>query len=370
MSEFSDSEIAFYSKHFALDFWDKEHQNRLKKSKVLVIGCGGLGCPLLMQLALAGVGEITIVDYDIISLSNLQRQFLFKLIDIGKPKAEIAQRELLLLNPYISIKYFLEKSTLFTLEKQVVNFDLIVDCTDSLESKYFTNDSCVYFQRPYLYGAVSTQLGYAALFNKSIFHPNLRTFFPYPHFDSQIDCAENGAFLPLTSMIGGFMAQLAIALLAEIDSSENHFGKLFLYDVNTMNLKSLKANHSNEIYLETLNCYKNHFSNEQLSEIEIQAFTLDEWIQNGNENIVLFDIRSQKEHLFANIGGENIIINDFITNFKAKSDKKYIFYCQHGLKSLKLVKELKLAFPFAKIYSLAGGIHEWSIKIDSKIPIY
>ncbi len=214
----SDLEFERYRKQLNLPEWRKQQQMRLKESKILVVGAGGLGCGALPFLAAAGVGTITILDADVIELSNLARQVLYKTADVGASKALKAAEALQALNPTIVIKGTVENLSAENASTYIAQYDLIIDCTDNFETRYLINDTCVALEKPFVYGAIHAWEGQFAVFHPE--GPSYRSLFPVEPSPQEIpSCDELGVLGVLPGIIGLLQAKEAIFYLAGFESS-------------------------------------------------------------------------------------------------------------------------------------------------------
>jgi molybdopterin/thiamine biosynthesis adenylyltransferase len=212
-------------------------QSKLKKARVLVIGAGGLGCPVLQYLAAVGVGNIGIVDFDKVELHNLHRQILYSENHVGQFKSITTKTILENLNPHIIIQVFEEKLTLENATEIITNFDIIVDGTDNFTTRYIINDSCVALNKPLIYGSIFRFEGQVAVFNHKK-SKNLRDVFPEPPNPEDVpNCSVNGVLGTLPGIIGTLMAQEALKLILELPTLEN---ELILFDTLKLNFTKLK----------------------------------------------------------------------------------------------------------------------------------
>lgn len=231
----SDLEFERYRKQLNLPEWRKTQQVRLKEASVLVVGAGGLGCGALPFLAAAGVGNITILDADIIELSNLARQVLYKTSDVGASKALKVAEALQALNPTIVIQGIAENLTAENAAAHLVKHDLVIDCTDNFSTRYLINDTCVDLQMPFIYGAIHAWEGQFAVFHPS--GPSYRTLFPVEPSPQEIpSCDEVGVLGVLPGIIGLLQAKEAIFYLAGFESPAQR--GLMTFDLREMRLSS------------------------------------------------------------------------------------------------------------------------------------
>ena len=231
----SDLEFERYRKQLNLPEWRKQQQMRLKESKILVVGAGGLGCGALPFLAAAGVGTITILDADVIELSNLARQVLYKTADVGASKALKAAEALQALNPTIVIKGTVENLSAENASTYIAQYDLIIDCTDNFETRYLINDTCVALEKPFVYGAIHAWEGQFAVFHPA--GPSYRSLFPVEPSPQEIpSCDEAGVLGVLPGIIGLLQAKEAIFYLAGFESPAQK--GLMTLDLRDMRLSS------------------------------------------------------------------------------------------------------------------------------------
>ncbi len=233
----SDLEFERYRKQLNLPEWRKAQQLRLKEASVLVVGAGGLGCGALPFLAAAGVGSITILDADVIELSNLARQVLYKTSDVGASKALKSAEALQALNPLLAITGVSENLTVENALAHIAPHDLVIDCTDNFETRYLINDTCVSLQKPFIYGAIHAWEGQFAVFHPE--GPSYRSLFPVEPSPQEIpSCDEVGVLGVLPGIIGLFQAKEAIFYLAGFESPAQH--GLMTFDLREMRLSSFK----------------------------------------------------------------------------------------------------------------------------------
>ena len=233
----SDLEFERYRKQLNLPEWRKPQQMRLKESKILVVGAGGLGCGALPFLAAAGVGSITILDADVIELSNLARQVLYKTEDVGASKALKAAEALQALNPSIVIQGITENLIADNAAHYIGQYDLIIDCTDNFQTRYLINDSCETLKKPFVYGAIHAWEGQFAVFHPA--GPSYRSLFPVEPSPQEIpSCDEVGVLGVLPGIIGLFQAKEAIFYLAGFESPAQQ--GLMTFDLRDMRLSSFR----------------------------------------------------------------------------------------------------------------------------------
>ena len=354
-SIFSDAERRRYARHFSLTDVGEEGQELLKKAKVLCVGAGGLGSPLLLYLAAVGVGEIGICDFDVVSESNLHRQILFSERDIGKSKAEIAKARLLDLNPHINYNIHDEKLTSKNALSIFDNYDIIADGSDNFPTRYLVNDACLLTGKPCVFGAVSRFEGQVSVFNMKrsddTFGPNYRDIFPEaPAHGAVLNCAEAGVLGVLPGIIGSMQANEVIKIITGIGKPLD--GRLFLFDAKDFTSRILKIRKNPELKVDKLIDY-DFFCNLKVPEISQQEMNK---MRKAGEDFQLIDVREKEEYEQGNIGGELMPLSEFEQHiFRMSRRNKIVIYCQSGKRSITAVGRL-LDLGFDNVYSLNGGM--------------
>jgi sulfur-carrier protein adenylyltransferase/sulfurtransferase len=359
-STFSQAELARYARHFALPDFGVKGQIKLKNSRVLVVGAGGLGCPVLLYLAAAGVGHIGIIDGDVVDDSNLQRQVLYTVADVGKPKAAAAKARLLAMNPHIDIDVYYEHLTAQNALQIISKYDVVADGTDNFPTRYLVNDACVLAGKVNVYASIFRFEGQISVFNlrqndgeRGV---NYRDIFPTPPPAGLIpDCAEGGVLGVLPGIIGSMQASEVIKVLTNI--GEPLAGRLFLFDAQTFMAKSLKIK-KNPHYqpIEKLIDYELFCGVKTATTIPEISVADFKQMQAQNIDFQLIDVREPYEYAVSNIGAilYPLSILPEKTAFLSRKTP-IIVHCQSGARSAKAVAELqKLGFDNA--VSLTGGI--------------
>lgn len=360
--DFSKQELARYARHFALPDFGMAGQKRLKNSSVLVVGAGGLGSPLLLYLAAAGVGRIGIIDPDLVDMSNLQRQILYNVADIGKSKAETAREKLLAMNPEIEIDAFFMPLTRENALDVISKYDIVVDGTDNFQTRYLVNDACVLTGKVNVYASIFRFEGQVSVFNLSKDGErgvNYRDLFPAPPPPGLVpDCAEGGVLGVLPGIIGSMQASEVIKVLTGI--GEPLAGRLFIFDAASFTTRVLKVSKNpkyvpiTELIDYDMFCgFKPKSVEEGLK--EISATELKEMIAQ-NIDFQLIDVREPYEYDIANLGGTLIPISILSekTDLIAK-DKQVVVHCKSGVRSAKAITQLE-ALGFDNLWNLTGGI--------------
>lgn len=376
-NKLSPDELTLYARHLTIPEFGMEGQLKLKNAKVLVIGSGGLGSPALLYLAAAGVGHIGIVDFDIVEESNLQRQVLFNINDVGHFKAKVAKNKLEALNPHIKITVHQVRFSTKNALELVRQYDVVADGTDNFPTRYLVNDACVLEEKPNVYASIFQFEGQVSVFNylneDGTRGPNYRDMFPEPPPPGLVpNCAEGGVLGVLPGIIGSMQASEVIKVITGV--GEPLAGRLFLFDAANFTTRVLKIRKSPDTKIEGLINYEQFCGilppGQQKPVKEVTVHELNELIIKG-EDFQLIDVREPHEHAFANIKGDLIPLAG-ISNFpnKIERNKKVIIYCRSGARSAVAIRELENLFGLENLYNLKGGILAWSHEIDSSVPTY
>jgi len=341
-----------YSRQIILPEIGLSGQEKLINAKVLMIGAGGLGCPVLQYLAASGVGTIGIVDDDVIDISNLHRQILYTTADIGKPKAYIAKQKLELLNPHINITAYNERFTPTNAQHICNSYDLIIDGSDNFETRYLVNDTCIALNKALIFGSIFKFEGHVSVFN---YHdgPNYRDMFPEaPSSNEATNCAEIGVLGVLPGLIGMYMANEAIKIICGIgETLSGKFMRINALDNTTSVFKVTKQ--QQEFTKNLVAVVLEPIASENL---EISINELNMWLQQTPDEIHLVDVREGYEFEDYNIGGINIPLYELKEHIGSLSpDKKLVFCCHTGQRSKMAIQLLKPIYK-GKMYSLKNGI--------------
>lgn len=357
----SKQEIARYNRHLILPELGLEGQLKLKEAKVLVIGAGGLGAPLLQYLSAAGVGTIGIVDFDKVEDSNLQRQVLFTQNDIGKFKVDAAKERVETQNSHIQIHTY---KTAFTSENAMEiakEYNVIADGTDNFPTRYLVNDVSVLLNIPNVYASILKFEGQVSVFNytdsKGEVGPNYRDLFPVPPNPETVQsCAEGGVLGVLPGIIGSMQANEVIKVITGV--GENLSGRLFLFDALKFESRTLKIekNPSNPEIKELID-YKAFCGHHSIQKVQqLNSKTLKEWISEGKD-YQLIDVREASEFEEKNLGGLLIPkgeIHDRINEISKEKD--VVLHCGSGKRSAVVIQSLQEEYGFKNLYNLEGGI--------------
>jgi sulfur-carrier protein adenylyltransferase/sulfurtransferase len=372
-----------YSRHLILPEVGLEGQKRLKAASVLCIGTGGLGSPLLLYLAAAGIGRIGIVDFDIVDTSNLQRQVIHGTSWVGKPKIESAKNRIHEINPYCQVDLYETRLSSENALEILQPYDIVVDGTDNFPTRYLVNDACVLLNKPNVYGSIFRFEGQATVFNYEG-GPNYRDLFPEPPPPGMVpSCAEGGVLGILPGIIGLIQATETVKIIMRQGNTLS--GRLLLYNALEMKFRELKLR-PNPIrpVIEKLIDYEQFCgipqakAEEAKQQMEIQEMTvkdLKELLDSGAKDFVLLDVRNPNEYEIAKIPGSVLVPLPEIENGDGVAKVKEILnshhliaHCKLGGRSAKALAILKEAGILGT--NVKGGITAWSREIDSSVPEY
>lgn len=364
-----------------------EAQKKLKQARVLAIGSGGLGSPLLQYLAAAGVGTIGLVEFDKVEDSNLQRQVLFGTSDIGKSKAEQAKKRIQDLNPNTEVELHEVRLTSENAREIFREYDVVADGTDNFPTRYLVNDASVFEGIPNVYGSIFQFEGQVSVFNyrdpeSGVLGPNYRDLFPSPPPPGLVpSCAEAGVLGVLPGIIGSMQANEVIKVITGI--GETLSGKLFLFDALEFSTRKLTVSKSADNPLTGENptqtqlidydafCGVPSGETEQEDKVpEISVQQLDEWRKDGRD-FKLIDVREPHEYEIAHLDGELIPL-DTVTEAvdQIPKDKEVVVHCRSGARSANAIRQLRDQYGYNNLYNLKGGILAWAKEIDESVPEY
>jgi molybdopterin/thiamine biosynthesis adenylyltransferase/rhodanese-related sulfurtransferase len=382
---FNKQELERYSRHLIIPEFNIDGQRKLKGAKVLVVGTGGLGSPLLLYLTAAGVGTIGILDFDVVDETNLQRQVLFTTADVGMPKVKAAKARLEKLNPYIN---FVVHETRLSSENAleiIKDYDLVADGTDNFPTRYLVNDACVLLGKPNVYASIFRFEGQVSVFNYTDKNgntgPNYRDLFPTPPPPGLVpSCAEGGVIGVLPGIIGSLQANEVIKVISGV--GETLSGRLFLFDALSFETRVLKLSKDPENPLTgTHPTLRGLVDYEEFCGInpdgegvagirEISVKELKQWMDSGSD-YQLIDVREQYEYEIVNIGGELVPLKTVEESIdRIRSDKKVVVHCRSGARSARAIQSLEQKYGFSNLYNLKGGVLAWVDEIDDSLPKY
>lgn len=367
---FAPDELPRYSRHLSIPEFGMEAQKKLKQAKVLVVGTGGLGSPMLQYLAAAGVGTIGIVDFDIVESSNLHRQVLFGESNVGEPKVEAARTRLLEINPYIEIKTYNTRLTSENALEIMKGYDLVADGTDNFPTRYLVNDASVMLDIPNVYASIFQFEGQVSVFNyvdeEGNRGPNYRDMFPTPPPPGLVpSCAEAGVLGVLPGIIGSLQASEVIKLAAGI--GEPLAGRMYLFDALTFETRTVNVRKNPDNPLTGENPTQTELIDYQQfcgiqPKEEVQEISADEFIrmQEEGEDYQLIDVREPFEYEVENMGGELIPLNSVPDNVERfDRDKPVVVHCKSGARSADAIRMLRDKHGFDNLYNLDGGIEAY-----------
>ena len=380
--ELSNEEIARYSRHLIMPEVALEGQKQLKAAKVLTVGTGGLGSPLALYLAAAGVGTIGIVDFDVVDESNLQRQIIHGTSDVGRPKVESAYDRLKDVNPNVEVRVHEEALTSENALEIFEDYDVIVDGTDNFPTRYLVNDACVLLGKPNVYGSIFRFEGQASVFYAEK-GPCYRCLYPEPPPPGLVpSCAEGGVLGILPGAIGTIQATETVKLILGI--GEPLIGRLLLYDALGMSFHEMKLRKDPNCpvcgenptvtelidYQEFCGIPQASTAEEENGVPEISVSELKQKLDAG-EDINVLDVREPHEYEVANIGAKLIPLGELPERLiEVESDGGEIaVLCRSGARSARAVK-LMQDTGFGRVYNVKGGILAWSDEVDQSIPKY
>ncbi len=376
---FSKAELERYSRHLIIPEFNIEGQRKLKNAKVLVVGTGGLGAPLLQYLTAAGVGTIGIVDFDIVDDSNLQRQVLFSVDEVGNPKVEAALRRLTGLNPHVNFKVYNTRLTSENALDIVKDYDLVADGTDNFPTRYLVNDACVILDKPNVYASIFRFDGQVSVFNyvdsKGDRGPNYRDLFPEPPPPGLVpSCAEGGVIGVLPGIIGSLQANEVIKVITGV--GELLSGRLFLFDALSFETRTVKlmkdpAQKPIEKLIDyEIFCGIGTEADQEESVREISVKELAE-LEHSGKPYQLIDVREPYEYEIAEIGGTLIPLGEIENEVdQIASDKPVIIHCRSGVRSANAIRTLEKKYGFQNLYNLKGGILAYADEIDKTLAKY
>ncbi len=380
---FTKEELARYNRHIIIPEFGEAAQLKLKAAKVLIIGSGGLGSPALLYLTAAGVGTIGIVDFDVVDDSNLQRQVLFDIHEIGKPKVEAARRRLEALNPHV--RFILHNTHINSGNALdiIKDYDVVADGTDNFPTRYLVNDATLLLDKPNVYASIFQFEGQVSVFNyvnqSGERGPNYRDLYPTPPPPGLVpSCAEGGVLGVLPGIVGSLQALEVIKVITGI--GEPLSGRFFTFDAlnfenRTFNIKRRDDNPVNgkNPSIHELIDYEQFCGMRAVEEKpvkEITAKELYDWQVKGKK-FKLIDVREPFEYKIVQIGGELIPLATVSEHAdRIPRDLDVVVYCKAGVRSLKAIRELEERFGFSNLYNLKGGILAYIDQVQPELIRY
>ena len=377
----SKEEIQRYSRHLIMPEVGMEGQLKLKRARVLTIGTGGLGAPLGLYLAAAGVGHLGLVDFDVVDSSNLQRQVTFTTADVGKPKSEAAKARLSALNPTIEIVSYETRLTSDNALDLFRDYDIIVDGTDNFPTRFLVNDACMLLGKPNVYGSIFRFEGQATVFGYPG-GPCYRCLYPEPPPPGLVpSCAEGGVLGVLPGIVGSIQAMETIKLI--LGAGEPLVGRLLLFDALAMRFRELKLKKNPDCPM----C-GDHRTITKLIDYEefcgirgeeapamtdgIPEITATELKarQDRGDKLFILDVREPHEYQICNLNGKLIPLGELPRRVnELDSSVEMVVHCRSGKRSADAIHFLQTA-GFKKLWNLKGGVLAWADEVDPRMPKY
>lgn len=382
--ELSNDEVARYSRHLIMPEVTLEGQKKLKAAKVLCIGTGGLGSPIALYLAAAGIGTIGLVDADTVDFSNLQRQILHGTKDVGRKKINSARDRIKDVNPNVQVELHDAFFTSANAREIVENYDIVIDGTDNFPTRYLSNDICVLLKKPNVYGSIFRFDGQATVFAPSLGGPCYRCLYPEPPPPGMVpSCAEGGVLGVLPGVVGVIQAIEAIKLIVGI--GEPLIGRLIHFDALKMKFREFKLRKDpkcpvcgeNPTVTELIDydqfCGIPQAAAAEAEEAPVPTITVEQLKakQEAGENFVLLDVREKYEYDIARIPGSKLIPLGELHSRMSELDSadEIVVHCKAGTRSAQAVRELQAA-GFGKLWNVEGGILAWADRIDPTVAKY
>ncbi len=379
--ELSRDELSRYSRHLLLPEVGLAGQKALKAASVLIIGAGGLGSPAAMYLAAAGVGTIGLVDFDVVDLTNLQRQILHSTADIGRSKLDSARETIAGINPNVEVRTFQTELRSENAMEILSGFDVIVDGTDNFPTRYLVNDACVLLGKPNVYGSVFRFEGQASVFYPKQGGPCYRCLYPAPPPPGMVpSCAVGGVLGVVPGIIGSLQALETIKLIT--GQGETLIGKILHFDTMGMKFFELNLRKNPECpvcggnpSIHALIDYDDFCGTSPRQDAiadpheDITVEELKSRLDRGEEIFVL-DVREPQEYALCNLGGHLIPQNELPNRIgELDPSKDIVVHCRTGIRSARATALLR-QMGFRKVRNLAGGIDAWARRIDPSMPRY
>ncbi|HEV2485567.1 MAG TPA: molybdopterin-synthase adenylyltransferase MoeB [Terracidiphilus sp.] len=383
LPELTTNDLSRYSRHLILPEVGMEGQRRLKAARILCVGTGGLGSPLALYLAAAGIGTLGLVDFDVVDASNLQRQIIHSTKDIGRKKLDSAEEKLVALNPALNVvKHDTMLSSANALDI-LKDYDIVADGTDNFPTRYLVNDACVLLGKPNAYGSIFRFEGQASVFATEQ-GPCYRCLYPEPPPPGLVpSCAEGGVLGILPGLVGVIQATEVIKLI--LGKGESLIGRLLLVDALNMRFRELKLRKNPECPVCGANPTVTQLIDYQQFCGILPESKQEKALKNGipqlsvkelksridaGEDVFVLDVREPYEYQIANIGGKLIPLNDVPQRLaEIDRDREIVVQCRSGQRSQRIAEFLQQC-GYQKVANLAGGILAWSDEIDPKVQKY
>ena len=377
-------ELTRYSRHLVLPEVGIGGQDKIKQSKVLIVGAGGLGSPIALYLAAAGIGTIGIVDFDKVDENNLQRQIIHSTKDIGTLKTESAKKAIHDLNPNVKVEIYNKKLNSKNAIEIIKKYDVVIDGSDNFPTRYLVNDACVLLKKPNVYGSIFRFEGHASVFNFDD-GPCYRCLFPNPPpKDSIPSCAEAGVLGVLPGIIGAIQATETLKII--LGKGDTLSGRFLVYDALSMTFKELKLGKNmncpicgespriKELIDYEEFCNMKEEEERSLEDDEISVRQMKK-MMDDHEDFILIDVREEPEWDICKIEGAKLIPLSQIMNGNIdvleniEKDKNIVLHCHTGARSAEALNILRNK-GFKNLKNLVGGIDAWADEIDSEVVVY
>lgn len=379
---FSKEELARYNRHIIIPEFGLAAQQKLKAAKVLVVGSGGLGSPVLLYLAAAGIGTIGIVDFDVVDDSNLQRQVLFGVNEIGKPKVEAAKQRLQALNPHIEFVLYNTQLTSQNALDIIKDYDVVADGTDNFPTRYLVNDACVLLGKPNVYASIFQFEGQVSVFNykqaNGEFGPNYRDLYPTPPPPGLVpSCAEGGVLGVLPGIIGSLQALEVIKVVT--GAGQPLAGRFYIFDALSFESRTFNISRRDDNPLNGKNptitqlIDYEQFCGVKAVEKPVKEITPKELYQMQVKGapFQLIDVREPYEYEIVNIGAELMPLATVAEQAgRINKDQPVILHCKMGGRSAKAIRELEEKYGFTNLYNLKGGIIAYIDEVKPELAKY
>jgi len=382
--ELSNDEVARYSRHLIMPEVTLDGQKKLKAAKVLCIGTGGLGSPIALYLAAAGVGTLGLVDFDTVDYSNLQRQILHGTKDVGRKKINSARDRIKDVNPNVQVDLHDAFFTSENAREIVEGYDIVIDGTDNFPTRYLSNDICVFLKKPNIYGSIFRFDGQVTVFAPHLGGPCYRCLYPEPPPPGMVpSCAEGGVLGVLPGIIGVIQAIEAVKLIVGI--GEPLIGRLLHFDALKMKFREFKVRKDpkcpvcseNPTITELIDydtfCGIPQAAAAEAAELPVPEISVEQLKakQDAGEKFVLLDVREQYEYDIARIPGSKLIPLGELHSRLSELDTadEIVIHCKSGYRSSNALRELQAA-GFGKLWNVEGGILAWADRIDPSVAKY
>ncbi len=382
--ELSNDEVARYSRHLIMPEVTLAGQKKLKAAKVLCIGTGGLGSPIALYLAAAGVGTLGLVDFDTVDYSNLQRQILHGTKDVGRKKINSARDRIKDVNPNVQVNLHDAFFTSENAREIVEGYDIVIDGTDNFPTRYLSNDICVFLKKPNIYGSIFRFDGQVTVFAPHLGGPCYRCLYPEPPPPGMVpSCAEGGVLGVLPGIIGVIQAIEAVKLIVGI--GEPLIGRLLHFDALKMKFREFKVRKDpkcpvcseNPTITELIDydtfCGIPQAAEAEAAELPVPEISVEELKrkQDAGEKFVLLDVREQYEYDIARIPGSTLIPLGELHSRLSELDTadEIVIHCKSGYRSANALRELQAA-GFGKLWNVEGGILAWADRVDPSVAKY